>query len=180
MAIRFTNSQLVAIAYVSWGAGVSPHELAEDRKMKLSNCLTEIVDPLVSTGIFYYGEPRRTGKPGRPPKKLYLTDNEYVLRDIRFAIESNWKKYVEKSEKHDKSYNRVKDDALKYKIFRYERELILNKIQLWNNVHGLFEFGVFHKKTGRLPVYGYSDVVFNPPEIVHSPEYAEYLKMGGV
>lgn len=177
MAIRFTNSQLEAMAAMSWGVGISPRELAEIQKMKLSNCLTEIIEPLVSKGIFYYGEIRKTGKPGRPPKKLYLTDNKYVLSDIEDAIESRWKNYLEKSERHAKSYSKIKDDTLKYEIFRNDRDIILLKIQFWAKVRGLFVQGLAYKKTGRLPVRGYSHVVFNPPDIIEDPAYIEYLNM---
>jgi len=180
MAIEFTNSQLKAIAVMSWGVGVSPLKLAEIQKMKLSNCLTEIIDPLVSRGIFYYGEARKTGRPGRPSKPLYLTDNEYVLKDIEYAIEKRWGTCLKKSKMHEKSYSKIKNDALKYRIFRNDREIISLKIQYWATIRGLFAQGLEYKRNGRLPVHGHSDVVFNPPENVHSPAYAEYLKMGGV
>lgn len=97
MSPGFTDSQLKAIVLVGWENGVSATVLAEFLKIKLPNCITEIVKPLTEKGIFYYGVPIKTSKRGRPRRLLHLKNNPYLLGNIRSELDNRIRACVAKS-----------------------------------------------------------------------------------
>lgn len=171
-----------ALSYLACDCGLSVVELAERLRMKLPNCLTKVVEPLAAKGILYYGEPRRTGKRGRPQKPLHMNYNPYILEYIKKAIEAKCEACVNESIRYESGYGRVcnlEKDDIRLRIFRNKRELLSAKIELWNGCRGNFAFGVKFKETGRLPVQGHMIIkdMFNSPEIMNDPDYIEYCQL---
>ena len=193
MGIGLTDSQLKAVVVVGWGNGISETRLADFLKMKLPNCRSNIVKPLILNGIFYYGGKIKTGKRGRPSCLLHLKNNPYLLGDIRNQLENRKRERWAEMRKVDRAYDATHKNqtlgemgwASFYEAAKLHRESshfrkevkLLRKYNECLNLLNAFVQGSTYKNVDNIPAYSLENDEIYPPGNEEDPRYLEYLEI---
>jgi hypothetical protein len=184
MGINFTDSQLEALALLADGEEHTATETAKTMQVELSNFLTDIIKPLISKGVCFYGEPRRTQRRGRPLRSIYIKNNVYVEEDINSAIEKRCHRYQIEADKwleKSKAY-RVKYTNKDSYFVTIEQDTNFTRwddcsdlMAKWSGIRTAFNVGLAASK-GKPLVYHEESMMFNPPDIIEDKNYKEYME----
>ncbi len=197
MSPIFTDSQLKAIVLAGWGDGVSATVLAKFLKIKMPNCITEIVKPLTKMGVFYYGDAIKTAKRGRPRRLLHLKNNPYLLGDIRGTLYNRRRACYDKMEEASRSYewhkHKTEIDVYKRKMtpeeeieFYQQSGLLRGRVRLdreyseWCKLLDVFIRGSIYKNTKGIPTENLEpNLIYDPSysASIDDPEFVEYYKI---